>query len=87
MFRHVLNQVGGNASLQTSHDGGFGGRSRDKGRRIEFVKQVATATGGTCAIAVVYKNLSNNKAVSGTGYAVRCSNGCDATYGANAIRS
>ncbi len=83
LFRHILNQNGGSASLATSHDGGFSGRSRDRGRRLEFTKPVTS----NCSAAVVYKNLSNNRRVSGTGYAVACSNGCVVSFGANAIRN
>ncbi len=83
LFRHILNQNGGSAALATSHDGSFSGRSRDRGRRLEFTKPVTS----NCNAAVVYKNLSNNRRVSGTGYAVACSNGCVASFAANAIRN
>jgi|GEM_PF-3212824 len=83
LFRHVLVQNGGAASLATSHDGSFSGGSRDRGRRLEFAKSATS----NCSVAVVYKNLSNNQRVSGTGYAVSCTNGCVAAFGANAIRN
>ncbi len=83
LFRHILSQNGGAASLATSHDGGFSGQSRDRGRRLEFTKPVTS----DCDAAVVYKNLSNNRGVSGTGYAVACTNGCVVSFGANAIRN
>jgi hypothetical protein len=83
LFRHILRQNGGSASLATSHDGNFSGRSRDRGRRLEFEKPATS----NCNVAVVYKNLSNNRRVSGTGYAVACSNGCVVSFGANAIRN
>jgi hypothetical protein len=83
LFRHVLAQNGGSASLATSHDGSFSGTSRDRGRRLEFTKRATS----NCDVAVVYKNLANNQQVSGTGYAVACTNGCVAAYGANAIKN
>jgi hypothetical protein len=86
LFRHILRQDGGFASLATSHDGPFQGRSRDKGRRLEFVKRIPVQ-GGSCNVAVVYKDLAKNGRTTGTGYAVSCSNGCQVGYVANAIRN
>lgn len=82
-FRHVLYQQGGAASLSTSHDGVFSGRSRSKGRKIEFVK----SAGYGCYVAVIYGNLSRDKRVAQAAYGVGCQNGCMTILTANAIRA
>lgn len=84
-FRHALLQNGGSASLNTSHDGGFYGSSRDRGRRLEFAKTVTLRNGVSCAVAVVYKDLAKDSRSTNTGYAVSC-NGCTWAYGARARR-
>jgi hypothetical protein len=84
-FRHVLYQSGGAVSLNTNHDGGFYGSSRDRGRRLEFTKTITLRNGTMCALAVVYKDLAKHKRSTNTGYAVACGS-CLWTYGAIARR-
>ena len=85
-FRHALNQAGAGAALVTNHDGSFSGRSRDRGRRLEFAKSIRGRNGLQCAIAVIYKDLAKNQRSVGTGYAVVCDNGCRSLFGGNALR-
>jgi hypothetical protein len=82
LFRHILSQQGGLAVLQTSHDGIFYGRSRDRGRRLEFEKAVSR----NCRVGIIYKDLSRNGRVTVTGLGLGCSDGCLTAFGANAIR-
>jgi hypothetical protein len=84
-FRHSLLQTGASASLSTSHDGGFYGSSRDRGRRLEFAKTITLRNGVTCGVAVIYKDLAKDTRSTNTGYAVSCS-GCTWAYGARARR-
>ena len=84
-FRHLLTTHGSSGYLATNHDGDFTGRSRDKGRRWEFVKSV-TINGRPGALAIVYQNLARNGNSAATGAALSISGGCLFAYGANAIR-
>jgi len=68
-FRHLFRTRGGDGLLITNHDGSFGGRSRDKGRRWEFAKSVS-AGGRTAGLAVVYGNLARNGGSAGSAYGV-----------------
>jgi len=85
-FRHGLNQAGASAFLATNHDGSFSGRSRDRGRRLEFTKTIRTRNGLQCGIGIVYKDLSKNKRSTATGYAVVCANGCRSAFGGYGLR-
>ncbi|MEN9847204.1 MAG: hypothetical protein RIS36_2351 [Pseudomonadota bacterium] len=84
-FRHVLLTKGGSGFLSTNHDGDFTGRSRDKGRKWEFVKGM-TIGGRPAALAIVYQSLARNGNSAGTGAAISIQGGCIVAYGANAIR-
>lgn len=84
LFRHIFSQSGGRATLQTTHDGTFSMQSRDKGRRFEGGKS-GNGKYGPYNVAIVYKNLSKDGRVSGTGYGVSVG-GCTYGFGANAIR-
>ncbi len=84
-FRHLLLTKGGSGYLSTNHDRDFTGRSRDKGRRWEFVKG-ASVGGRRAAIAVVYHSLSRNGNSAGAGYGLSIEGVCDAIYAGNAIR-
>lgn len=84
-FRHVFLTQKGNAFLSTNHDGDFTGRSRDKGRRWEFAKEVSFR-GAPAIIAVVYQNLAKNGNSAATGVGLSIRGGCTVTYVGNAIR-
>ena len=84
-YRHVLVTNRGSGYLSTNHDGDFTGRSRDRGRRWEFVK--GNSVGGRpAALAVVYQSLARNGNTAATAAAVSISGGCLVSYGANSIR-
>jgi hypothetical protein len=74
-FRHVLLTKGGSGFLSTSHDGDFTGRSRDKGRKWEFVKGI-TAGGRPAALAIIYQSIARNGNSAGTSAAVIVRGGC-----------
>ena len=84
-FRHLLVTRGSSGYLSTNHDRDFTGRSRDKGRRWEFVKRLSSS-GGSGVIAVVYHSIARNGNSAGAGYGISLSTGCDLVYSANAIR-
>jgi hypothetical protein len=84
-FRHVLLSRGASGYLSTNHDGDFTGRSRDRGRKWEFVKGIS-AGGRPAALAIVYQSLARNGNSASTGAAISISGGCVVSYGANAIR-
>lgn len=84
-FRHVFLTKGGSGYLYTNHDGDFTGRSRDKGRKWEFVKGV-TVGGRPAGLAVVYQNLAKNGNSAATGVAIVITGGCTISYGANSVR-
>lgn len=84
-FQHVFVTRGGSGFLSTNHDGDFRGRSRDKGRRWEFVKTM-TVGGRPAALAVVYSNLARNGNTAGTGVVLSISGGCLITYQGSARR-
>ena len=84
-FRHVLLTKGGSGFLGTNHDGDFNGRSRDKGRKWEFIKGLSVG-GRPAALAIVYQSLARNGNSAGTGAAISIQGGCIVAYGANAIR-
>ena len=84
-FRHLLVTRGGSGYLSTNHDGDFNGRSRDKGRKWEFVKSYSSR-GQTVALAVVYQSLARNGNSAATGLGVSISGGCVFAFGGNAIR-
>jgi hypothetical protein len=83
-FRHLLLTRGSSGSLSTNHDGDFGGRSRDRGRRWEFAKGIS-AGGRPGVLVIVYQSLARNGNTAATGAAVSVG-GCTVAYGANAIR-
>ncbi len=85
-FRHGLNQVGASAYLATNHDGAFSGRSRDRGRRLEFTKTITARNGLRCGIGIVYKDLARNQRSTATGYAIVCANGCGSSFGGYGVR-
>jgi len=84
-FRHLLLTRGASGSLSTNHDGDFGGRSRDRGRRWEFAKGVSVG-GRPAVLGIVYQGLARNGNTAATGAAISISGGCDLLYVANAIR-
>jgi hypothetical protein len=84
-FRHLLVTRRGSGYLSTNHDSDFTGRSRDKGRRWEFVKRFSSS-GASGVIAVVYHSIARNGNSAGAGYGISFSGGCDLVYVANAIR-
>ena len=84
-FRHILVTRGSSGYLSTNHDGDFRGRSRDKGRKWEFVKGVSVG-GRPAALVVVYQSLARSGISAGTGVAVSVRGGCLISYGANSIR-
>jgi hypothetical protein len=84
-FTHALYQVGGRAALRTSHDGDFSGQSRDRGRRLEFLKTVRLSNGAVCAVGVVYKDITNDRRAANTGLAASCGR-CTLVWAARAMR-
>jgi len=84
-FRHVLRSRGASGSLATNHAGGFNGRSRDRGRRWEFVRGTSV-NGQQAAVVVLYQNLARSGRSAATGMALTIRGGCTYTYVANAIR-
>jgi hypothetical protein len=84
-FRHLLVTRGGAGYLSTNHDGDFNGRSRDKGRKWEFVKSYSSR-GRQIALAVVYQSLARNGNSAATGLGVSISGGCVLSFGGNSIR-
>lgn len=84
-FRHVLSSRGSSGYLATNHAGDFTGRSRDRGRRWEFVKGTSV-NGRQAALVVVYQSLARNGSSAGTGISLTVRGGCTYTYVANAIR-
>lgn len=84
-FRHLLLTRGSSGSLSTNHDGDFGGRSRDRGRRWEFAKGISVG-GRPAVLAIVYQSLARNGNTAATGAAISVRGGCTVVYVANAIR-
>lgn len=84
-FRHVFLTKKGDGYLMTNHDGDFTGRSRDKGRRWEFSRNL-TVRGVPATIAVVYMSLARNGGSASTGISIAFRGGCVVSYGASAIR-
>jgi hypothetical protein len=84
-FRHMLVTKKSSGYLSTNHDGDFTGRSRDKGRRWEFVKGIYIG-GRPAGLAIVYQNLARNGKSAATGAAISVQGGCLITYVANSIR-
>jgi hypothetical protein len=84
-FRHVLVTRGGSGYLSTSHDRDFTGRSRDKGRRWEFVKRFSSGS-ASGVVAVVYHSLSRNGNSAGSGYVISFNGRCELVYVGNSIR-
>jgi hypothetical protein len=84
-FRHRLTTRGGSGYLATNHARDLTGRSRDKGRRWEFVR--ADSVGGRRAmVVIIYHSLSRNGNSAGVGFGVSIEGACDALFGGNAIR-
>lgn len=69
----------------TNHAGDFNGRSRDKGRRWEFARNISVG-GRPGVLAVVYANLARNGGSAVTGLGLSLSGGCNFVFGANALR-
>jgi hypothetical protein len=84
-FQHVFITRGGRGILSTNHDGDFTGRSRDKGRKWEFAKNI-TVGGRPAVLAVIYQNLAKNGSSAGTALALILPGGCIVAYGAAAVR-
>lgn len=85
-FRHAISMSGNRVRIVTSHDGSLLGISRDKGRRLEAVRQYQQ-NGVTVSVAVIYGGLSNNTATVGLGVDLRRGNNvCQASYRATAFR-
>ena len=84
-FRHVLVNRGASGYLSTNHDGDFTGRSRDRGRKWEFVKGISVG-GRPAALAIVYQSLARNGSSASTGLGLSIAGGCLVSYGAKAIR-
>jgi hypothetical protein len=84
-FRHVLRSRGASGYLATNHAGGFNGRSRDRGRRWEFVRGTSI-NGRQAALVVFYHNLARNGSTAATGMMLTIRGGCTYGYVANAIR-
>jgi hypothetical protein len=84
-FRHRLTTRGGSGYLATNHARDLSGRSRDKGRRWEFVRY--DSVGGRRGIVViVYHSLARSGNSAGVGFGVSLEGSCDAIFGGNAIR-
>lgn len=84
-FRHVLRTRGSSGYLSTNHAGGLNGRSRDRGRRWEFVR-TTSFNGRQAAVLVLYQSLARNGSTAGTGMVLTIRGGCTYMYVANAIR-
>jgi hypothetical protein len=84
-FRHLLVTHGGSGYLSTNHAGDFTGRSRDKGRRWEFVKSV-TISGRPALIGVIYGSLAKNGNTAVTAAAIVLKDACTLAYGSRATR-
>lgn len=84
-FNHLLITRGASGYLSTNHDGDFNGRSRDRGRRWEFVKGMYV-NGRPAGVAIIYQSLARNGDSAATGAAVSIRGGCVITYLATAVR-
>ncbi|MFO0417196.1 MAG: hypothetical protein ACK5Y6_07905 [Pseudomonadota bacterium] len=84
-FQHVFITRGGRGILSTNHDGDFTGRSRDKGRKWEFSKNI-TVAGRPAVLAVIYQNLARNGSSAATAIGIQFVGGCSIAYGAAAVR-
>ena len=84
-FRHRLTTRGGSGYLATNHARDFAGRSRDKGRRWEFVRG-DTAGGRRAMVVIIYHSLARNGNSASVGFGVSIEGACDALFGGNAIR-
>lgn len=84
-FEQLFITNGSRGLLSTNHDGDFNGRSRDKGRRWEFVKSVSVG-GRPAVLAIVYGNLAKNGQSAATGIAISISGGCRIVWEASARR-
>lgn len=87
LFRHGVQLAGNQVFMQTSHDGGMSGRTRDNGRRLEAGTQYVAKGGTFVRAALAYGNYSGSSTGAGLAVEVTTSRGkCLAAYGATAIR-
>ncbi len=84
-FQHVFLTRKGSGFLSTNHAGDFTGRSRDKGRRWEFVRRL-TVGGRPGELAIVYGNLSRDGNTANTIVAIQARGGCLLAYQGTAVR-
>jgi hypothetical protein len=84
-FRHRLTTRGGSGYLATNHARDLSGRSRDKGRRWEFVRYDSVG-GRRAVVVIVYHSLARNGNSAGVGFGVSIEGSCDAIFGGKAIR-
>ena len=84
-FRHALRTRGASGYLATNHAGGLNGRSRDRGRRWEFLR-TTSFNGRQAAVLILYQSLARDGRTAGTGMAFTIRGGCTYMYVANAIR-
>jgi hypothetical protein len=86
-FRHIASLNGNRVVLRTSHDGTLLGMTRDKGRRLEAVRQY-TNNGALITTAVVYGALNANSVRIGMSVTVNSRFGqCTAAYAGNGVRA
>jgi hypothetical protein len=79
-FQHVITISGNRVRIVTNHDNTFQGTSRDKGRRLETVRQY-NQNGGLVTLAIVYSSLKGDSARVGFAIDLRFPAGsCQAVY-------